>query len=138
MSDGQVLLFVEGIACFRIERWLEDDPYPRAIAVERCCDDEMIDPDLLRLAESSVRALRHLQSEVAPEERFATNCEMSSDPWTRSWQLCAMTPMALLDQFQVISRSNPNERLRFLVEVCCERYGDYQRMLQVDVEMPFF
>jgi hypothetical protein len=42
-----------------------------------------------------------------------------------------MTPMALLDQFKVISLSDPNERLRLLVEICCERYGDYQRMLEL-------
>jgi len=132
MPDGKILLVAEGVSCFAVERWLDDDPYPRAVAHERCCDDVMIDPDLLRLAETSVRALRHLQSEVAADEVFAINCEMAQDPWERSWQLCSMTPMALLDQFKVISLSDPNERLRLLVEICCERYGDYQRMLSVD------
>jgi hypothetical protein len=97
----------------------------------------MIDPDLLRLAETSVRALRHLQSEVAADEVFPSNFAMAEDPWERSWQLCSMTPMALLDQFKVISLSDPNERLRLLAEICCERYGDYQRMLSVDYESPF-
>lgn len=132
MTDGEVLVVVEGLSCFAIGRWLEDQPYPRAVAQERCCDDVMVDPDLLRLAETSVRALRHLQSEVAADEVFATNCSMAEDPWIRSWQLCSMTPMAILDQFKVLSMSDPNDRLRLLVEVCCERYGDYQRMLATD------
>ena len=136
LADGKILVVAEGVSCFAITSWLEDQPYPRALAEERCCDDVMIDPDLLLLAESSVRALRHLQSEVAAEEVFATNCRMDEDPWVRSWQLCSMTPMALLDQFKVISLRDPNDRLRFLVEVCCERYGDYQRMLNVDVHSP--
>jgi Lon protease-like protein len=137
MSDGKILVVAEGVSCFAIEGWLDDQPYPRAIAQERCCDDVMIDPDLLRLAETSVRALRHLQSEVAADEVFATNCSMAEDPWVRSWQLCSMTPMALLDQLKVISLSDPNERLSLLVEICCERYGDYQRMLEVDDYTPY-
>jgi len=137
MADGKILLVAEGLSCFAIDTWLDDQPYPRAIAEERCCDDVMIDPDLLRLAETSVRALRHLQSEVAADEVFQSNCAMSEDPWERSWQLCSMTPMALLDQFKVISMSDPNDRLRLLVEICCERYGDYQRMLTVDYRSPF-
>jgi Lon protease-like protein len=137
MPDGKILVVAEGVSCFAIESWLEDQPYPRAVARERCCDDVMIDPDLLRLAESSVRALRHLQSEVAADEMFATNCSMADDPWIRSWQLCSMTPMALLDQFKVISLSDPNERLRLLVEICCERYGDYERMLALESDSPF-
>jgi hypothetical protein len=107
------------------------------MAQERCCDDVMIDPDLLRLAETSVRALRNLQSEVAADEVFARNCAMAEDPWERSWQLCSMTPMALRDQFKVISMSDPNERLGLLVEICCERYGDYERMLALESDVPF-
>jgi hypothetical protein len=49
-----------------------------------------------------------------------------------------MTPMSVLDQFKVLSLSNPNDRLRLLAEICCERYGDYQRMLATDVTSPPF
>jgi hypothetical protein len=57
---------------------------------------------------------------------------MDADPWVRSWQLCSMTPMSTLDQFKVLSLSDPNDRLRLVAEVCCERYGDYQRMVAID------
>jgi hypothetical protein len=43
-----------------------------------------------------------------------------------------MTPMSTLDQFKVLSLSNPNDRLRLVAEICCERYGDYQRMVAFD------
>ena len=43
-----------------------------------------------------------------------------------------MTPMSSLDQFKVLSLSNPNDRLHLVAEICCERYGDYQRMLADD------
>lgn len=80
-----------------------------------------------------MRALRALQSELFADQCLQTNCEMDSDPWVRSWQLCSMTPMSTLDQFKVLGLSDPNDRLRLLAEVCCERYGDYQRMIEVDM-----
>jgi Lon protease-like protein len=133
LPDGQTLLMVEGIECFQVNRWLEDAPYPRAEVQERCCDEIRIEPDLLRTTESAVNALRALQSEVFADQCLQVNCEMDNDPWIRSWQLCSMTPMSTLDQFKVLSLGDPNDRLRLVAEVCCERYGDYQRMLANDL-----
>jgi hypothetical protein len=132
LDNGQVLVVVEGVECFEVVEWLSDDPYPRAVVGQRCCDDVPIEPALLKSTESAVRALRALQSEIFADECLQRNCAMDDDVRVRSWQLCALTPMSLLDQFKVMSLSNPNDRLRLLAEICCERYGDYQRMLAVD------
>jgi uncharacterized protein len=132
LTNGQTLIVVEGLECFEVGSWLEDDPYPRAQVGQRCCDDVAIEPALLKSTESSVRALRALQSEIFADQCLQRDCAMDSDPVVRSWQLCALTPMSVLDQFKVLSLSNPNDRLRLVAEICCERYGDYQRMLAVD------
>lgn len=132
LPDGQTILRVAGVECFQIDRWLEDNLYPRAAVNERCCDTVMIDDQLLSSTESAVKALRNLRSEVVPDEPTSVNMALSDNPWVRSWQLCSMTPMPLLDQFKVLSLSNPNERLSLVLEICCERYGDYQRMLAND------
>jgi hypothetical protein len=136
LIDGKTLIMVEGISCVQVTSWLEDDPYPRAVVSERCCDEVTIEPALLKSTQSAVRALRNLQSEVFAEQRLQTNCDMDPDPWVRSWQLCSMTPMSIFDQFKVLSLSNPNDRLRLLAEICCERYGDYQRLLATDMTAP--
>jgi Lon protease-like protein len=132
LSNGQTLIVVEGLECFEVEEWLEDDPYPRARVRERCCDDVALDPSLLKSTESSVRALRTLQSEVVADQCLQRDFAIDAEPTVRGWQLCALTPMSILDQFKVLSLSDPNQRLRLVAEVCCERYGDYQRMLAVD------
>jgi Lon protease-like protein len=132
LSNGQTLLVVEGVECFEVDEWLVDDPYPKARVGERCCDQVAIESALLKSTESAVRALRALQSEIVADECLQSNCAMDDNPQVRSWQLCSMTPMSLLDQFKVLSLSNPNDRLRLVAEICCERYGDYQRMLAVD------
>ncbi len=129
MRDGRSLLIVRGVSCFDVDSWLLDAPYPQAVVRERCCDDVPIEPRLLESTESAVRALRALRSEIVTDEVLRHDCEMDEDPKVRSWQLCAMTPMSLLDQLSVLSRSDPNDRLRTVAEICCERYGDYQRLL---------
>jgi len=131
LSDSQTLLMIEGRECVQVSRWLEDSPYPRALVANRRCDDVEIERTLLASTTSAVKALRALQSEVFADQCLQKNVELDEDPWIRSWQLCSLTPMSTLDQFKVLSLSNPNDRLRLVAEVCCERYGDYQRMLML-------
>jgi Lon protease-like protein len=135
-DDGRTLILIEGVHRCEVTTWLEDAPYPRAMVRERLCVDCGIDPILLKSTESTVRALRALQSEVNADECIQSNCSMDADPKVRSWQLCSMTPMSMLDQFKVLSLSDPSDRLRLLAEICCERYGDYQRMLAIDSSHP--
>lgn len=135
-DDGRTLILIEGVHCCEVTTWLEDAPYPRAMVRERLCVDCGIDPVLLKSTESTVRALRALQSEVNADECIQSNFSMDADPRVRSWQLCSMTPMSMLDQFKVLSLSDPSDRLRLLAEICCERYGDYQRMLAIDASHP--
>ena len=132
LPNGQTLLMAEGLECFEVTEWLDDAPYPRALVRDRCCDEDNVFAALLKSTESAVRALRALQSELFADQCLQSNCEMDVDPWVRSWQLCSMTPMSTLDQFKVLSLSNPNDRLRLVAEICCERYGDYERMVAFD------
>ena len=103
---------------------------------DRCCDERAPGPALLKSTESAVRAIRALQSELFADECLQSNFDMDADAWVRSWQLCSMTPMSTLDQFKVLSLSDPNDRLRLVAEICCERYGDYQRMVAIDSSPP--
>ena len=77
LSNGQTLIVVEGLECFEVDEWLEDEPYPRALVGQRCCDDVAIEGGLLKSTESAVRALRALQSEI-----FADQCLQRTAPWT--------------------------------------------------------
>ena len=89
-------------------------------------------PALLESTESAVRALRALQSEIFADECLQRNCAMDEDPSGAQLAVVRLTPMSMLDQFKVLQLSNPNDRLRLVAEICCERYGDYERMLALD------
>ncbi len=129
LDDGKTLMMVEGTERVEVAEWLDDAPYPRARLAGNGTHPDAVDPQLLRSTESAVRALRALQSEVLADQCLRSNCEMDADPTVRTWQLCSMTPMPVLDQFTVLSLALTNERLRMIGEICCERYGDYQRLL---------
>jgi len=131
-TDGRCMLVVEGIERIRVRQWLTDDPYPRA-RVEVDAGDEMpSDAALLATTEAGVRSLRSLDSEMNPDSCVDVGCEMESEPCVRAWQLCAMTPMATLDQFKLLKQDRCDDRLRLLGEICCERYGDLMRQLSLE------
>ncbi|MFI5036162.1 MAG: LON peptidase substrate-binding domain-containing protein [Acidimicrobiales bacterium] len=129
LDDGKTVMMVEGTERVEVTTWLDDAPYPRARVSASEADGDAVDSQLLRSTESAVRALRALQSEVLADQCLRSNCDMDADPQVRTWQLCSMTPMPVLDQFTVLSLARTNERLRMVGEICCERYGDYQRLL---------
>jgi Lon protease-like protein len=126
------MLVVEGLERIRIERWLEDQPYPRAVVVYDSGDESPSDLALLASTESSVRALRNLQSEMDPDSCVDVGCSLDSETCVRAWQLCALAPIATLDQLKLLRVDRCDDRLRVLSEVCCERYGDLMRQLSLD------
>lgn len=129
LDDGKTLMMVVGKERVEIAEWLDDAPYPRARVSDEVSEGDVVDTQLLRSTESAVRALRAIQSEVLADECLRSNCEMDADPRVRTWQLCSMAPMPVFDQFTVLSLPRTNERLKMVAEICCERYGDYQRIL---------
>ncbi len=131
-SDGRSMLVVDGQERIHILGWLSDDPYPRAVVEIVPGVATPSEPALLAATESAVRALRNLHSEMHPDSCVDTECGFAADPCVRAWQLCAVTPMATLDQLQLLRLSSADERLRQLLEICCERYGDLTRQLTVD------
>jgi ATP-dependent Lon protease len=129
LADGTFIVVATGVERIVIDEWLEDNPYPRARVHLHPGRDVPTDSQLLSSAEQAVRSLRVLHSEMDPDYSVAVDSEMSEAMCVRSWQLCSMTPMATLDQLKLLREDECDERLRQLAEICCERYGDLQRLL---------
>jgi hypothetical protein len=89
-----------------------------------------VDQMVVDATESAVRAVRNLWSEVHMDEGCHQPLEeLAASHGVRAWQLCSLAPMATLDQLAVLRASSMDDRLRIVMEICCERYGDLQRML---------
>lgn len=130
-SDGRSMMVVDGRSRLRVREWLTDRPYPRAM-VETLAEVEAApSAGLLDGTESAVRALRNLHSEMYPDSCVERDCTLDEDPLVRAWQLCAMTPMATLDQLRLLRIDDPSARLVALTEICTERYADLMRLLSL-------
>ncbi|MFZ7088352.1 LON peptidase substrate-binding domain-containing protein [Curtobacterium sp. RRHDQ10] len=112
-------LFVIGMGTqrFTVERWVDDDPYPRA-EVSMLPDLEWsaaLEP--LRVdAETAVRRLVARVSESPAE----SDIELSDDPVAAAWQLAAIAPLGEYDRYALLRSATMTDLLRQLLELTLE------------------
>ncbi|HEX7132648.1 MAG TPA: LON peptidase substrate-binding domain-containing protein [Iamia sp.] len=105
LPDGRFALHCVGTRRIRVERWLDDDPYPRA-EVDDWPDDVDGTPD--DLAEGRDRALVELrralglQAELGDPAPPAT-VEVDLDPEPASHQIAALAPIGPLDRQRLLA-----------------------------------
>lgn len=110
-SGESILLIAQGVRRFRVEKWLDDAPYPRA-EVSDLPDTEWSDdlaPTLER-ADGVVRRVLKLAEEAGEEVRWPADIVLDDDPAAAAWQLAAIAPFGPLDQLDLL-RSPSIERL---------------------------
>lgn len=114
--DQMVAVVAVGGARIEIERWLPDEPYPRA-EVRRV--DELIwsEEDRPRFDQTAKTVRRCLAnaSEYA-DLSYAADIELSDDPVAASWQLAGILPAGPLDQVGLLRSGSTAELLRATAE----------------------
>jgi Lon protease-like protein len=120
--DGRWALVCVGTRRLRVDRWLEDEPYPRAEVT--AWPDEDPEPwtanGALDAVEARVRRLAVLATELgapAPPE----DLEFSDDPELRSFQLAVMAPLGALDRQRVLDVPGTSERAALLADLVVEQ-----------------
>jgi uncharacterized protein len=117
LEDGRWLTLAVGTRRLRVERWLPDDPYPRALA--HLVDDELDEDErdevseLLVLVAPRVRRLLGMQAELG-EAGVPATVELHPDPLVASWQLAVVSPLNPFDAQRVLATDGCAERLRLL------------------------
>lgn len=94
----------------RVARWLEDDPYPRAIVTE---PEDVDGPDDGDRRERAVRVLRRtlaLAAELGATAPPAT-IEIADDPRTASYNLLAVAPLGPYDRQRLLDLDATAARL---------------------------
>jgi uncharacterized protein len=120
LPDGRWGLVAVGVRRYRVLRWLEDDPYPRA-EIEDWPDEEAdVDPSDYEAAVGALRRTLAMASELG-ESTAPSTVQLSDDPATGSFQLAALAPVGPLDKQALLRAPSARDRIkaarRALVEV---------------------
>lgn len=112
-SDGRWTLITVGVERFRVIRWREDDPYPRA-ELEPWPDPHVTVPDgrvdAVRARLHEVLALARRLGEPVPEDDVAAMVT-AEDPVTASYRATAVAPIGPLDRYRLLQAADAAERL---------------------------
>lgn len=131
LADGQILAAIEGKQRFTVQRWVEGAPYPQGLIKETPCTGKSVNRELMAATSTAVHGLRALHSELHLDDMLKKSCPIEGSDKAMVWQLMALAPLSTVDQYRLLSTSNPNRRMRLLRKLCAERYGDYERLMHV-------
>lgn len=115
-SEDSILLLASGASRFEVVRWLQDDPFPRALVRDLAAvelDDSTA--SALSEAESLVRATLSRASEFV-ELPWPADIELSPELAQRIWQVSGIAPLSPMDQYALLRSGTASELLARLVE----------------------
>jgi uncharacterized protein len=118
--DGMIHLRTVGTRRFRVRRWLDDDPYPRA-ELDELPPIEVGDGEREALArtERQVRQALAMRAEL-DEPAAPFNVEFDGDPAVALFQLAAVAPVGPVDHQRLLEAEQPAALLALLDELMAD------------------
>lgn len=114
LDDGQWVILAVGEYKVKVQSWLPDDPYPVAL-VEIVDFHEVLDEYMTSFIEKLKKKLRYamlLKDEVSVGVSSSVFLSFSNDPSQAMWQMCAVAPIAILDQQKLLEVDHLRERVQ--------------------------
>lgn len=112
-EDGTVLTVNVGVSRIGVVRWLEEDPYPRALVETR---EEAAVSEGVEALVTECRArfvtVRALASELGAD--VGEDPELSGDPVRATFEISYLAPIALLDRQRLLESDDPLRRAAML------------------------
>jgi Lon protease-like protein len=134
-EDGRYALITVGTRRIRIDRWLEDDPYPLADVSDwpdEDADDASVDgemADMVATTWSRVRRMNALAAELG-DVHADVAAEISADPLVASYHLSSLAPIGPADQQRLLAAPTVRARIELLAEVLDDAEALQQFRLQ--------
>jgi Lon protease-like protein len=113
----------------RVDRWLPDDPYPRAVVEDFPTQVGPADGQLLGTAEAAVARLRSLLSELGDLPALPHDLCLPGDDDQVGWALCQLVPLGPMDRQALLASPDLSGRMTLLVELCHAAAADVVGML---------
>jgi uncharacterized protein len=117
LEDGRWILGLVGVERIRVDRWLPDDPYPRAEISSFA--GEAPGPSAAELRDEVERALRRvlaLKAELGEPATPAT-VVLDADPEVAAWQAAALAPLGAFDAQRVLESGPADDRLALVASL---------------------
>ncbi|HEX4219057.1 MAG TPA: LON peptidase substrate-binding domain-containing protein [Acidimicrobiales bacterium] len=130
LPGNRLFLEVRGVRRIRVDEWLPDDPYPQAM-VEAIADAPFAPADgqVLASAETAVRRLRSLLSEMGDVPAIPHDLDLGDRAEEVAWRLCALAPLNLMDRQRLLETDEPKLRMETLTELCQAMASDVTSLL---------
>jgi len=132
LEGGRLLVVAEGVRRVMVDRWLPDDPYPRAEVgdfPDGGGDARATAAAATAEAEAAVRRLRSLLSEMGEVPALPHDLDMVGADEEVGWQLCDLAPVSLIDRQQLLACADHTSRMRMLVLFCRDMADDVVALL---------
>jgi len=115
-ADDLIIVGV-GTRRFTVERWVDEDPYPRA-EVSLLPDLEWSEA-LAPLRAEAEAVVRRVIARVA-EPQSDAGIELSDDPVAAVWQLAAIAPLGEYDRYTLLRSTSMGGLLRQMIDLTLE------------------
>jgi Lon protease-like protein len=113
LPGGRSALMTVGTRRIRVERWLDDDPYPRAEVADWPEEDDVGGGPELDDLVAQLRRVLALQAELGEPAPPATT-EVADDPLLATYHAAALAPLGPQDRYRLLAAVEPSERRRLL------------------------
>jgi uncharacterized protein len=114
VGADDLLIVCLGARRFTVDRWLDDDPYPRA-EISMLPELEWSEEVAPLRADAEAVVRRFIARVAGPEE--VAGIELSDDPVAAVWQLAAMAPLGEYDRYSLLSATSMEDLLRHLIDL---------------------
>ncbi len=128
LDDGRWSLVAVGTERIRVDHWLRDDPYPRALItrlqeVPSGPQAEAVDELVSLLSELSSLSVRlgHPGPEIV--------VDVEADPAAAVWQIVARSPLGAADRHRLLACDDPDERVASAAELMAEQRDLFAALL---------
>lgn len=112
-------VIVAGTGRIRVDRWVEDDPYPVADVSDFPDQPQEVADELVSRVGDQVRRVLALASELGTDTS-GISTELEGDPLILSYQVAALTPVTPLDSYRLLTATGPRRRLELSQELLAE------------------
>lgn len=130
--DGQANIVVVGTERFRVQRWMDDAPYPQA-RVENLEDADSTSHDIVSSFVRRVRRMLAQRAELNLASPPAT-IELADDPALALWQACALLPTDAHDDLALLASPSVAARIELLDRLLVAIEAKNSRLLGGEVE----